>query len=131
MVKIGFTGTQKGMSAHQSKEIQFWLKLRLDNISEFHHGDCIGADAQAHGIAKRMGIIIIIHPPDDPRKRAFCVGAQKHPERPYLLRNHHIVDECDILLATPKEHEEIIRSGTWATIRHARKERKKVKIFYP
>jgi len=126
---VGFTGTQKGMTEGQSKSIENWL--RHHNPSEVHHGDCIGADSQFHQIAKNQGIEICIHPPDDPRKRAFSIGGQMRPERPYLLRNHHIVESCDVLIATPKENEEIIRSGTWATIRHARKEKKKVIVFYP
>ena len=53
------------------------------------------------------GVAVIIHPPEDPKLRAFCKGAERtEPERPYLVRNHIIVDRCEMLLAAPKELEE-------------------------
>ena len=45
-MKIGFTGTQKGMTHHQLIKLLDEL-CSYSNI-ELHHGDCIGADAQAH-----------------------------------------------------------------------------------
>ena len=54
-----------------------------------------------------------------------------HPAKDYLVRNHDIVDVCDVLVATPGQKEEQIRSGTWATIRYARKIRKQIIIVYP
>jgi hypothetical protein len=61
-----------------------------------------------------------VHPPTDDRKRAFCTGngADWEP-KPYLERNHDIVDETTILIACPNG-EERMRSGTWATVRYAR-----------
>ena len=43
------------------------------------------------------------------------------PAKPPLDRNHDIVERCDLLIATPHTVEEQLRSGTWATIRYARK----------
>jgi predicted Rossmann fold nucleotide-binding protein DprA/Smf involved in DNA uptake len=43
-----------------------------------------------------------------------------------LERNHLIVAACDVLNAAPLQDEEILRSGTWATIRYARKAGKTV-----
>ena len=125
----GFTGTQQGMTPKQLAEVQ--RVLQEEQAGWFHHGDCIGADAQAHEIAQRLGLMICIHPPEDPRKRAWCSGDQTFPEKPYLIRNHDIVNQSDFLIATPKEYEEVLRSGTWATIRYARKSNKRVRIIYP
>lgn len=90
---------------------------------EFHHGDCVGADKEAHEIADALGLTIIIHPPEDEKKRAFC-GRNKsfehRPPKPYLTRNREIVDECQQLLACPSQLSEITRSGTWMTIRYSR-----------
>ena len=46
---------------------------------------------------------------------------QTLPPKDYLDRNHDIVDQTDLLIATPKENTEVLRSGTWATIRYAKK----------
>lgn len=39
----------------------------------------------------------------------------------YMKRNDAIVEHSDVLVAFPKTDEEELRSGTWATIRRARK----------
>lgn len=123
--KIGFTGTQKGMTSHQKSNVREML-IRLTtgfNITEAHHGDCIGADAEFHGILREVApqIPITIHPPENESKRAFCTGTTVLEAKPYLERNHLIVNSIDILIAAPGEMEEQIRSGTWATVRYARK----------
>jgi outer membrane protein insertion porin family len=47
-----------------------------------------------------------------------------------LDRNRAIVDSCDVLIACPKGPEEQ-RSGTWATVRYARKQKKRIVIIWP
>jgi hypothetical protein len=126
---LGFTGTQVGMSHDQ-------LMLFADFIvhvkpTQFRHGDCIGADKQAHDIVRAIlpDCDIIIHPPIKGDKRAFCNGDAILAPREYLDRNHDIVDCCDILIATPKRNMEELRSGTWATVRYAVKSHKSVKLI--
>lgn len=128
---VGFTGTQQGMTDAQFNKIGSWFERRPDIT--LHHGDCIGADADAHELASCWGVRVEIHPPDIDRKRAFCKGAAVvHPPAPYLIRNIHIVDATEVLIATPKEETgEEIRSGTWATVRAARKAKKRVVIVRP
>lgn len=127
-MKIGFTGTQQGMTENQSVMLHYFLSQCK---GEFHHGDCIGADAEAHDIAVIVNLEPVIHPPDIMRKRAFKKATQIRTPKPYLYRNRDIVDECDELIATPKEFKEQKRSGTWSTIRYARKLKKRVTIIYP
>ena len=123
---IGFTGTQKGMNDNQLEMLgRMLLALREEDeldgeMTIFHHGDCIGADAQAHTVAQGYGLHVVIHPPSIDTKRAFCAGDIRVP-LPYLERNRNIVDECDILLVAPKTNKEELRSGTWATYRYAMK----------
>ena len=129
MRSVGFTGTQIGMSDNQ----KFHLRTILIGATEFHHGDCIGADEEADAIARDLGIRIVIHPPLDPKKRAFCYqpGDTIRRERPYLVRNRHIVHDTDELVAAPKDaNNEELRSGTWSTIREARRTGKKVTILH-
>lgn len=98
-----------------------------------HHGDCIGADAQAHELALDVGLLIAIHPPTVLRHRAFCKGAsQLYPEKPYMDRNRDIVDMTSELIAAPATMiEEPRGSGTWATIRYARSMKVPVIIVFP
>lgn len=133
-MRVGFTGTQRGMTGPQAATLERMLRWakRAEPDSEFHHGDCDGADDQAHDIAVDVvGLEPVIHPPKNPAKRAFKKAARILKPKPYLTRNHDIVDDTQRLIATPGEREEQLRSGTWATVRYARKLRRKVTIIYP
>jgi hypothetical protein len=73
--EIGFTGTQEGMSEKQRSSLQQVLVgFFADGARVFRHGDYVSADAQAHAIAKAIGFRVVIHPPSDDSKRAFCQG---------------------------------------------------------
>ncbi len=131
-MKIGFTGTQEGMAPLQQEYVLEILELLLDEEGdEFHHGDCEGADAQAHILVRTTHpeVELVLHPPKDDKKRAYSKGA--HAEfrpLPYLERNHRIVNRTDVLIACPRGPEEQ-RSGTWATVRYAMKVGKPIFII--
>jgi len=127
---IGFTGTRKGLTEQQKTQLTIIMRCLHDH--DFHHGDCIGADAEAHRIAERAGKCIIIHPPVDKKYRAYCTVTLGHyvPPDKYIARNHAIVDASDKIIACP-DGPERSHSGTWATIRYAQKTGKKVMIIYP
>lgn len=129
-MKLGFTGTQIGMTDLQLDAVRDILR---EKSGEFHHGDCIGADAQAHEAAESAGFAIHIHPPVNPSKRAFKVAhiSRMKPKLPYLDRNKNIVLATESLLAAPGEMEEQLRSGTWSTIRFAKKHMRPILIVYP
>jgi len=127
---LGFTETQKGMSDMQKEMIRRFLRSELWDVTEVHHGDCIGADADMHSLAEEFDIYTVIHPPSNPSKRAFCKGDKVLTPRAYIRRNHDIVKACDVLIATPWEYEEVMRSGTWATIRNADRTRKTFHIVF-
>lgn len=129
-IHVGFTGTSKhGMTVNQ---ISVLTALLTGSDFVLHHGDCIGADEGAHRLARMLGGKIIIHPPLAGSKQAHCRNADiVRPRQPYLVRNEDIVRECDVLVAAPNELTEQRRSGTWATIRYARKAGKPVVILEP
>jgi len=124
MIRIGVTGTRKGMRIGQKVAFRMFLKGANVNREHLgavlHHGDCVGADAEAHEIAESFGMSVVIHPPEDPKHRAFCKADEYRERQPYLKRNEDIVNSCDILVAVPSGRERL-RSGTWATVRYARK----------
>lgn len=139
-IVIGFTGTQHGMTPEQHQMLQEQMIAASSAVgdTEFHHGDCIGADLQAHALAYYMGYKVVIHPPEDESKRAFANNGiyQMHSAevlspKPYLDRNHDIVDACDVLIACPNQMAERQRSGTWATVRYAWRQKKAVILIYP
>lgn len=130
MIKIGFSGTRHGMP-----ELQWWgVRKLLSNYRyldiEFHHGDCVGADAQAHDMAVEDHAVIVIHPPINPVMRAYRKSDRLMPMKRYIERNRAIVSECDVLIAAPRSETED-NSGTWSTIRFARLMKKKIWIVSP
>lgn len=127
---VGFTGTQLGMTGQQLEA--FRLKLIELACTEFHHGDCIGADAQAWEIARSLELRTICHPPKREIKRANTYpNDETRAPHDYLVRNRHIVEESDFLVACPAQMTEQLRSGTWATIREARRQGKVVYVILP
>ncbi len=130
MTTIGFSGTQEGMTDAQKAALR---KLLDGGAGEFHHGDCVGADSEAHDIADECGYGIILHPPTNHSKRAWR-EVPKHmmrTEKPYLERNKDIVMESTSLIAAPLDPIEQQRSGTWSTVRFARKIGKPVFLILP
>lgn len=125
---VGFTGTQIGMTQIQKYKLhQLLSKITFNQI---HHGDCKGADEEFHKLVPKY-IKKNIHPPINDTKRAYCISDYEYPKKDYLIRNHDIVNCCDLLFAIPKESYEVLRSGTWSTIRYAKKKNKHICIIYP
>ncbi len=127
---ISFTGTRQGMTPRQFGTVQ--KLLRVLEPSEVHHGDCIGADVQFSAIANDLKIRIMTHPPKDEKKRAFCKASviKRWPPMPFLTRNKQLVNCSELLIATP-HRPEYLRSGTWSTVRYARKQHKTIIIIEP
>ena len=128
-MKVGFTGNRQGLSDRQKDLINDFLKH--NQVTEVHHGDCLGADADFHDLCHDHypQINIYIHPPTDSKMRAFKLSNNILKSYLYIKRNHNIVNETDILLACPFIEKEELRSGTWATIRYARKIGKSVNVY--
>ncbi len=126
---IGFTGTREGMTEAQ--------KLTFENLlisltpTEFHHGDCVGADSDAHDIATKYCPTIVIHPPVDSTHRANRQAQVILSEKTHFARNRDIVKGCNLLIATPLTAEHQERGGTWYTIDYAEKISKSTIIINP
>lgn len=118
-MKVGFTGTRQGMS--QAQKEQFVLLMYDLHPTEFHHGDCEGADAEAHDIIREFfpTCKIVVHPPVSNYLRAFKQGDEILEPLPYLVRDKKIVDATHYLIGAPLCDIEEKGSGTWYTIKYA------------
>jgi hypothetical protein len=135
-MEIGFTGTQKGMTPKQFRALahyllEYWGNSLANEDMWFHHGDCIGADEQAARMANNFGYLLTSHPPIKPDKRAYVTSHIMLPPKPYIDRNHDIVDDTMALIAAPETAHEVLRSGTWATIRYAKLLGRPITILNP
>jgi hypothetical protein len=136
---VGFTGTRVGMTTAQRKVIH---KILSEDVREAHHGDCVGSDEEFHELCvdldmQDIDITIVIHPPNEQRLRAHCLTGMNVrilPPKPFLERNHDIVDACILLVAAPKESCEPTPGrgqGTWSTVRYARKRKVLINVVWP
>ena len=131
-IHIGFTGTRMGMTNEQHNSLK-----RIFTGTNFilHNGQCEGADFQAYEMTKKFNQHIVLHPPKDKKYKFF--NPERYPfetvckPKDYLKRNKDIVNDSEILIAVPKESNEVLRSGTWSTVRYARKKKGRVVIIYP
>jgi len=134
-VILGFTGTREGMNVHQKITVRD-LFHRL--LTELHHGDAVGADYEADCLAiEYTSAQVIVHPPTNHIKRAYCAGPRHtvlRPE-PFLRRNRTLVRAgCDGLIAAPEGFTEprfLRGEGTWTTVGYARKAKRHIWIVFP
>ena len=149
MKGYSFTGTREGMSNQQKQALMILLE---DACSDepgalpkvLRHGVCVGADAEFHciarGVAGSKGDVyaycIIGHLSNLTKYTDYLIkndcDALTEPKPP-LDRDNDIAcaDDTLALIAAPKNMNERDdpRSGTWATVRRARKAGKPVIIL--
>lgn len=153
-VKVGFTGTRQGMTADQLAELRKRLSRSTDGggtdwrmFSQFHHGDCVGADEEAHDMMRvlrsrywPLRVDIHIHPPKDFRWRAHCDARMAYnellttrvwDEEDYLVRDRRIVDSTDILIGCPAGFDLRSHGGTTYTVKYALSTGKPVVVIWP
>jgi hypothetical protein len=139
-VSIGITGTQRGTSVAQAwsftgvvKDLAkiYGAEPRWDVT--LHEGDCVGADAElTHMLLLAMPWARVEgHPCTIEAKRAHIEADVMHPVKHALERDHDIVRASEMLIACPYEMREVLRSGTWATVRYALKADVPVVMIWP
>jgi hypothetical protein len=97
-----------------------------------NHGDCEGSDEEVHRIAMDLGYNIRLHPPENPKQRAYCNATEVEPPQPYSIRNQNIVRVSNVVVIAPFNKSELHRgSGTWQVVRLARKRKKPYVIVFP
>jgi len=135
-VILGFTGTRKGMTPEQKKTVGIFL--RSNTVTKHFNGACEGADRDMYFLVLSNSNANIVFYPGDKEQYVWALIQQSEvddvavvPRRPYMVRNELIVTQSDCLVATPYEDHEVKRSGTWATVRIARRQGKPVTIVWP
>ena len=139
VIRLGFTGTRHGMTTAQMTAVHDYAAyVRTVNDCEdieryeWHHGDCVGSDAQSHVIATVLRCWTVVHPPVNGKLRAWCEGDQILPARDYLSRDWDIVHDTGELIATPKDFSPVRRTGgTWTTIGYAVRLGRPVRVCLP
>lgn len=129
-MRLGFTGTKRGMTEVQKRVVSGFVQLFQP--VQAHHGDCVGADSDFHDIIRDIvpNCLIVVHPPTEPRNRAYRDGDRIRGPLPFMVRDDNIIRESTLMISTP-EGDEHLHSGTWATIRHTRNFNKGLIIVWP
>lgn len=125
----GFTGSRRGMTCDQLATMETQILCHITGW--WHHGDCVGSDKASHALAIAHRLQTCVHPPSDSRLRAWCKGDIILEPKHYLARNCDIVDSTCRLIAAPATMDEELRSGTWYTVRFARKLGRLIIIVLP
>jgi hypothetical protein len=103
---------------------------------ELHHGDCVGADKEAHDyFVNRFPFDVTTHAHpgiecEAEGMRAFCAADVIHEPMKNLERDD-VVAAQDVLIALPRTKGEILRSGTWATVRYAARRQRPIYVIRP
>lgn len=131
MSYVGFTGSRNPPSLLQAGVLGIELCQLLRADVTLGHGDCVNSDALAHDLAYGLGYRIDVHPPTIDTWRAHRVGYHMHDPTSYPARNARIVHLSDRLLALPCGPEVVSGSGTWMTVRMARRKGIPIRIIWP
>lgn len=124
-----FAGTRQGMTEKQLAEVERLFKDL--GITTIYHGAAVGADEQASLIAQRMELNVRAFPGNvaADRSRLAHANAWEPPNTP-LQRNKAMVKRAHLVIAAPDGPEKP-RSATWATIRMANTQGKKIYVVEP
>jgi hypothetical protein len=143
-IRLGYTGSQHGMTRLQAAVVAHSVFCLQGKVAAAHHGSCIEGDEEFALFVHELlpGVAHVAHPgyppkrPDDFSRRAWV--EQRWPDevtvlepRPFLDRNTDIVVASTQMLCAPRERREQTYSGTWSTIRRARKFGRPHRIVYP
>ena len=135
-MQVGITGARAGITVHAGNTFENIMVKMHTVIKHVHHGDCKGADEDAHRFFETnyRDIKIVIHPPPKNLKkelRAFCKAHETKKALPtFKQRNEEIVECTNLLIAFAPTKEVDRNSGTWECILHALKLKKPTIIIF-
>jgi hypothetical protein len=132
---LGVTGTRTNVMKVQVRGL--WAEYKAAGEFRLIHGGAIGGDEIADSVARLYNLLSVDIYPCEPKRYEYWQRKIKddittiHEVRLPLVRNRIIARDCDRLLALPREMQETLRSGTWATVRYARQNKKPITILFP
>lgn len=141
MTAYAFTGSTRPLDSREFEQLQDVI-AGLDDAESFITGAAFGVDTAAHiistnrhrGATHRVAVPAAMHNEDLVRQAAeagcsiLYAAKGRTAAESYMLRNDLLVAECDVLIAVPETAEEVMRSGTWATVRRARDAGREVRL---
>lgn len=134
-IKVGITGTRRGATLAQKEKFLVVMNINVlrTNVSEFHHGLCVGLDCESHELVRKHfpHIKIIGHPPIKEELKGVCECDEYRQPKSHFARNRDIVNECDAMIVVPYESSWQSLGGTWYTHDYAVKVKKPMIIIWP
>lgn len=123
---LAFTGTRYGMTriqVHILRAALYWIEDQYGTDVNARHGGCIGSDITFHAACVSRNWAVDVFPSTIPNTQGdYKFGDRLHIHKPAppLQRNTTIIRSANMVIATPNEDYERLRSGTWSTIRKVR-----------
>lgn len=133
---VGFTGTSRALTVEECAYVRA-VVAGID-ADRYVTGGALGVDTVVHLVAAGLRpsaehLVLVPDAPwsEDTAERATVerVPGGKTAGESYMLRNDAIVAAADLLVAFPETAAGSLRSGTWATVRRARRAGVPVLIF--
>lgn len=132
---LGFTGTRRAVPVQQQETLASLLGRLSAESNRLHHGCCTSADRLCHKLGRAHFCYDLW--PSNAEQWSWAndnFDSSRdviHKVHPPLFRNNAIVEIAAILIAVPAGPE-VIRSGTWATVRASRKKKDQTRyIVWP
>lgn len=139
-MKYSFTGISNGYNIEHQRIVHSIIKDLKDG-TEFNSGAAHGVDTEcAIAVSQKfpdaVNRIIVPDAYHNEKVLKYATDLIHMPmgtdndSSAFRARNKALVELCDCLIAFPKTEKELFRgSGTWMTIRMARKAEKEIRIY--
>jgi hypothetical protein len=129
---VTVTGTRHHVSRQQCDWV--WETLTSIGATEMHQGACTGFDEYCHMVGLKLGLTIVVHPPNDGRWMMQPDWNHENvtvlPAAPYHERDRNMVDASAFVLGAPLLPRNGT-SGTWYTLDYAAYRRRGGQVCYP
>lgn len=132
-IHIGFAGSDRMPKEQRQALRTLLMQIRGDKDPVFfRHTGLVGAPEQAHEIALRCDLHVLVHPSSDPEEeQAGCEGTFSIlPVKPARERNLRLLEKSHILLACPDGFGEG-QSAVWQMVKAANGVGCPVRVIFP